>query len=212
MHNLKSILLISLVVLRILRTHLCLAIPMMKVSSNIQVLKGTVSVLILLHLRQNGLIWVQIWGYNIQMTTDTREMITQKVQLYPGATGFLLQYLSGMNPEQLMPDQGPQVWVTPRTRCSLLDKNQYDYAKQMSLSGNAFIRLNIVKGLSVKSLIGINQYGRNDRNIDFVEVAAAERGTYDSFGINARFGLNWTWTNTLEYSDWFQVTTVLKPS
>jgi TonB-dependent starch-binding outer membrane protein SusC len=81
----------------------------------------------------------------------------------------------------------------------LADKNQYDYARQMSISGNAFIKLNILKGLSVKSLIGINQYGRKDRNIDYVEVAAAERGTYDSFGINSRFGLNWTWTNTLEY-------------
>ena len=81
----------------------------------------------------------------------------------------------------------------------LLDKNQYDYARQMTLGGNAFVKLNILKGLSVKSLIGINQYGRRDRNIDYVEVGAAERGTYDNFGINSRFGLNWTWTNTIEY-------------
>ena len=81
----------------------------------------------------------------------------------------------------------------------LLDKNQYDYNRQMTLSGNAFLKLNLLKGLSVKSLIGITQYGRHDRNIDYVEVAAAERGTYDSFGINSRFGLNWTWTNTIEY-------------
>jgi TonB-linked SusC/RagA family outer membrane protein len=82
----------------------------------------------------------------------------------------------------------------------LLDKNQYDYARQMTVSGNAFIKFNILKGLSVKTLIGINQYGRRDRDINYVEVAAAERGTYDYYGVNARFGLNWTWTNTLEYS------------
>jgi TonB-linked SusC/RagA family outer membrane protein len=82
----------------------------------------------------------------------------------------------------------------------LLDKNQYDFARQMTTSGNAFIKLNILKGLSAKTLIGINQYGRRDRDINYVEVAAAERGTYDSFGVNARGGLNWTWTNTLEYS------------
>lgn len=82
----------------------------------------------------------------------------------------------------------------------LLDKNQWDYARQMTVSGNAFIQFNILKGLSVKSLVGINQYGRRDRDISYVEVAAAERGTYDGFGINSRFGLNWTWTNTIEYS------------
>jgi TonB-linked SusC/RagA family outer membrane protein len=83
---------------------------------------------------------------------------------------------------------------------SLLDKNQFDYTKQMTVSGNAFVQFNIVKGLSAKTLIGINQYGRRDRDVSYVEVAAAERGTYDGFGINSRFGLNWTWTNTLEYS------------
>ena len=82
----------------------------------------------------------------------------------------------------------------------LLDKNQYDYNRQMNVSGNAYVKFNILKGLSVKTLVGINQYGRRDRDINYVEVAAAERGTYDSFGINARFGLNWTWTNTIEYS------------
>lgn len=81
----------------------------------------------------------------------------------------------------------------------LLDKNQYDYNRQLTVSGNAFVKLNLMKGLSVKSLIGINTYGRRDRDINFVEVAAAERGTYDYYGINSRGGLNWTWTNTIEY-------------
>lgn len=82
----------------------------------------------------------------------------------------------------------------------LLDNNQYDYARRMTVSGNAFVQLNIVKGLSVKSLIGINQYGHRTRDINFVEVAAAERGTYDSFGVTTTHALNWTWTNTIEYS------------
>ncbi len=82
----------------------------------------------------------------------------------------------------------------------LLDKNQYNFYKRMNFSGNAFARLNILKGLSAKTLIGINQYGYNQRSFGFVEVAAAERGTYDSYTKNAGSGLNWTWTNTLEYS------------
>ncbi|HEX2969009.1 MAG TPA: TonB-dependent receptor [Bacteroidales bacterium] len=81
----------------------------------------------------------------------------------------------------------------------LLDKNQYDYTRQMTVSGTAYMKLNLLKGLSVKSLIGVNQYGRRDRDLGFVEVAHAERGTYDSYNINSRFGLNWTWTNTIEY-------------
>ena len=82
---------------------------------------------------------------------------------------------------------------------SLLDKNQWDATKEMNVSGTAFLKLNILKGLSVKTLIGINQYGYKTDNFDFVEVAAAERGTYDSFSKSAGFGLNWTWTNTIEY-------------
>lgn len=82
----------------------------------------------------------------------------------------------------------------------LLHANRFDENKQMTVSGNAFLQFNIVKGLTAKTLIGINQYGRRDRDVNYVEVAAAERGTYDGYSINSRFGLNWTWTNTLEYS------------
>lgn len=81
----------------------------------------------------------------------------------------------------------------------LLDKNQWDYARQMTVSGNAFVQFNILKGLSAKTLFGVNQYGRRNRDINFVEVAHAERGTYDSYNLSSAFGLNWTWTNTLEY-------------
>lgn len=82
----------------------------------------------------------------------------------------------------------------------LLDKNQYDYTNRMNVSGNAFVKLNLLKGLSVKTLIGVNEYSWNARDYGFVEVAHAERGTYDSFNDNAQFGLDWTWTNTIEYS------------
>ena len=81
----------------------------------------------------------------------------------------------------------------------LLDKNQYDQTLQMTVSGNAFLKLNLLKGLSVKSLIGINQYGYDSRDLSYVEVAAAERGTYDGYSKGAGSGLNWTWTNTIEY-------------
>lgn len=82
----------------------------------------------------------------------------------------------------------------------LLDKNQYDNTKRMNLSGNTYIKFNLMKGLSVQSRVGINHYGYNLQDISYVEVAAAERGTYDYYGKEAGFGLNWTWTNTADYT------------
>ena len=35
---------------------------------------------------------------------------------------------------------------------------------------------------------------------NFVEVAAAERGTYDYYSKRGEFGMDWTWTNTIDYS------------
>ncbi|HOK74106.1 MAG TPA: TonB-dependent receptor [Bacteroidales bacterium] len=82
----------------------------------------------------------------------------------------------------------------------LLDKNQWDYTKSLNLSGNAFIRFNILKGLSIQSRIGVNYNSYFSNNINYVEVAHAERGTYDYLGYSAGTGVNWTWTNTAEYS------------
>ncbi len=81
----------------------------------------------------------------------------------------------------------------------LLDKNQADYTDRMNLSGTSFIRLNLLKGLSAKSQVGINWYSYDSEDIGYVEVAAAERGTYDGFGKSSATGRDWTWTNTLEY-------------
>jgi TonB-linked SusC/RagA family outer membrane protein len=82
----------------------------------------------------------------------------------------------------------------------LLTTNQYDNTKQMNLTGNTFVKFNLMKGLSVQSRMGINYYSYNSQDISYVEVGAAERGTYDYYGKGAGFGLNWTWTNTIDYS------------
>jgi TonB-linked SusC/RagA family outer membrane protein len=82
----------------------------------------------------------------------------------------------------------------------ILDKNQYDYTKRMNLTGNAYLKLNLMKGLSIQTRVGINHFGYNQQDINFVEVAAAERGTYDYYWKQAGFGVDWTWTNTLDYS------------
>ena len=82
----------------------------------------------------------------------------------------------------------------------LLDKNQYDFTKQMNLTGNAYLKFNLMKGLSIQTRIGVNNYNYNSQDISFVEVAHSERGTYDYYGKGAGWGMNWTWTNTADYS------------
>jgi len=82
----------------------------------------------------------------------------------------------------------------------LLDKNQYDYTKRMNLTGNTFLKFNLMKGLSAQTRVGINYYAYDQQDINFVEVGAAERGTYDYYSKRGQFGLDWTWTNTLDYS------------
>ena len=78
--------------------------------------------------------------------------------------------------------------------------NQNDFTKYMRVSGNSFVKLNLLKGLSAKSQVGINQYSYESRDITHVEVAHAERGTYDYYGKGAGTGYDWTWTNTIDYS------------
>lgn len=78
--------------------------------------------------------------------------------------------------------------------------NREDFTKYMRVSGTAFAKLNLMKGLSAKSQVGINQYSYESRDISHVEVAHAERGTYDYFGKGAGTGYDWTWTNTIDYS------------
>ncbi|MBT3384717.1 MAG: TonB-dependent receptor, partial [Prolixibacteraceae bacterium] len=85
----------------------------------------------------------------------------------------------------------------------LLDSSKDDLTKRMNVSGNTYIKINIMEGLSVRSLFGVNYSTRHSRNPGFVEVAEAERGKYASLSEGASFSMQWNWTNTLEYSKTF---------
>jgi TonB-linked SusC/RagA family outer membrane protein len=85
----------------------------------------------------------------------------------------------------------------------LLDSNKNDKTKRMNVSGNVYIDMEPIQGLSLKSLFGVNYTSRHYRNPDFVEKAHAERGKYASLEEEASFGLQWNWTNTLSYSKLF---------
>jgi TonB-linked SusC/RagA family outer membrane protein len=81
----------------------------------------------------------------------------------------------------------------------LLDTNQNDKDKRMNISGNAYVKLTPIEGLSFQSLFGIDYTPRHYRNIDYVEKAYSERGTYDNLSEETSFGMLWNWTNTVEY-------------
>jgi TonB-linked SusC/RagA family outer membrane protein len=82
----------------------------------------------------------------------------------------------------------------------LLDKHQNDFVKRMDLTGNIYVKLNIMPGLSFRSLVGVNHYSSHGRRIDFNNPANSIRGKYDILTETGNYGLQWTWTNTLEYS------------
>jgi TonB-linked SusC/RagA family outer membrane protein len=86
---------------------------------------------------------------------------------------------------------------------SLLDKNQYDRARQLNSSANVYAKVNIIKGLSAKTLFGANYYSYHFKDINYVERAHSERGLYDGLNETANFSLQWNWTNTIEYSKTF---------
>lgn len=85
----------------------------------------------------------------------------------------------------------------------LLDSNKDDKTKRMNVSGNVYIDLQPIEGLSIKSLFGVNYTSRHYRNPGFVEKAHAERGKYASLSEEASWDLQYNWTNTMSYSNTF---------
>lgn len=85
----------------------------------------------------------------------------------------------------------------------VLDTNQNDLRKRMNINGNVFLKLNFSDALSFRTLFGVNHTSFHTRNPDFVEKAHAERGKYDSLTEEARYYMQWNWTNTLEFSKVF---------
>ena len=82
----------------------------------------------------------------------------------------------------------------------LLDANKNDKDKRMNVSGNTFVKITPLEGLSFQTLFGVNYTARHFRNIDYVEKAFSERGTYDNLSEETGFTMQWNWTNTLEYT------------
>jgi len=81
--------------------------------------------------------------------------------------------------------------------------NQHDRVENLNASGNTYAQATIIEGLRLKTLFGFTYDVNDSRDINYVEKAAAERGTYDGLSESSNIGLQWNWTNTIEYSNIF---------
>ena len=75
-----------------------------------------------------------------------------------------------------------------------------NYNRILSSSGNVYANATILEGLSFNTLFGFNFSQGNARSINYNEVAHAERGLYDGLSENSNVGVQYNWTNTLNYS------------
>ena len=81
--------------------------------------------------------------------------------------------------------------------------NRHDRWKDLNVSGNTYAEATILEGLSFRTLFGFDYNTTNGRDIFYVEKAFSERGKYDGLSESSNFGLQWNWSNTLEYSNTF---------
>ncbi|MGM0531992.1 MAG: SusC/RagA family TonB-linked outer membrane protein [Bacteroidota bacterium] len=84
-----------------------------------------------------------------------------------------------------------------------LYSNRHDWDKSLNASGNVFAEASILDDLSLRTLFGFDYDASQGRNLGYVEKAHAERGTYRGLSESDNFGLQWNWSNTLEYSNTF---------
>src|SRR5690625_4702919 len=78
--------------------------------------------------------------------------------------------------------------------------NRHDRTNGFNLSGNTFVEASILENLSLRTLVGINYNTSDEKDYIYVQKAHAERNQYDELYEFADFGLQWNWTNTLEYT------------
>lgn len=92
-----------------------------------------------------------------------------------------------------------QEW-NPAASLARMDTHTTKYALLM----NPFIQITPVKQLILRTQFGINAwYQRNDSYSYKFHIDALEQSTKNSVARNVSDGLNWTWNNTITYSDTF---------
>jgi len=81
----------------------------------------------------------------------------------------------------------------------ILYNNQWDNRERVNFTGSSYIELKPIEGLTVRSLGGLTYNTYFMKDINYVEKAHAERGTYDYVFHTGNKSRQWSWTNTAEY-------------
>ncbi|MEJ0102620.1 MAG: hypothetical protein WDO19_08735 [Bacteroidota bacterium] len=71
------------------------------------------------------------------------------------------------------------------------------------LFGNIFAEVDLIKGLTVRSSFGGENYSYHSHWFKYPTYENAENGNSNSYSENGGTGYNWTWTNTLTYQHTF---------
>lgn len=72
--------------------------------------------------------------------------------------------------------------------------------KWMRAIGSSFAEANIIKGLSVKTLLGYNVGVWNSKNYGLTSFESSEPSTVNSFSQYENYSTFWNWTNTINYN------------
>ena len=81
--------------------------------------------------------------------------------------------------------------------------DRFDRNRIINPIGNVYAKATFFESLSIQSLLGFNVFAFQRRDINFVEKAYELRPQFDRLRNESRFGYQWNWSNTLEYSKTF---------
>jgi len=140
-----------------------------------------------------GVTFSEDWGN--QGTNNEGVAIAQSYQILPIIP---VKDIMGNFSGSIVPAAG-----NSRNPVWLLASNQHDRFEQLNNSGNTYVKLNFIENLSLRSLFGFNYTSNNNRSLGYNELAFSQRGKYDGLYESSNFGLQWNWTNTIEYSKVF---------
>jgi TonB-linked SusC/RagA family outer membrane protein len=83
---------------------------------------------------------------------------------------------------------------------ALLERNKDDFSRQMRLLGNFYTQVNLMEGLSIRSLFGIDYTSNRTKDIFLMDPEYTQTNYTNRLNENYSGGLQYNWSNTLNYS------------
>lgn len=87
---------------------------------------------------------------------------------------------------------------------AILYRAKDNYSYENRLFGNVFAEVDIIKGLTARTSIGVNLNNFNGQTIRYPAMEDAVSISTNGYGAAQGYGTQWTWTNTLNYKTTFK--------